>query len=657
MVADRQTVQRIIIEHTEIFLITTTMEYLVPNPLYQFQQPVGRGRRSWNGQPDWLPLESHDVNSSNNPDILAQNALHPSGIYGTRLKLSTGLLNTMNRPGPNLSNLGVPHPPVHANFLNKDQSVPELPAQNGENTQHSFATHQSPSYATFSSNVSLQEDTAYSNLPEPQDTLPTRDFDPYETNNMGDFTTKEESLDSGYSPYTALPYQQSFNIASNSNLCPTVTADSYTHDPLGPSPNIEPQGFASSGTSASLNMLAEQHPVSNMLDFYGSEYTTASTGSEIFIPPYVATNASVPSGRKHFRIHTPRESLNERRLPSEAVRCKSQTRSSNFPSHSCAASLYLSKTEDCENMGPLRMDTAMQLTPEISDYNDLDDPSPRHHLIPGVCNYNIANLSDNLAICHTINDHVKHEDLDSSGTFIEPLCIANNINPSTRNIWGVSTHTDVSVNADSDTSVEEDADHSIKAELEAMFTQFTTAGDYHPKDSSARETGDVNAANPYNVNNGNNPIALEPSDSQYSTEPVIRDAGSEETQPRRRKGRPRKKANLSEETQPRRRKYRPRKKTNILPAAVDHCQETEVHDVCKHHSSMERRTNPKHRYFCLDETCRYSGERGFAGFVTKLEASRHINNTTKHRTKHYRCTLLHTEGEHTQFGRSDNLKQ
>ena len=650
--ADRQTEQRTIIEHTETSIITIKMEYIVPDPLsLQFQKPVRRTHRYWNPQPDWLPLEFHDVNSFNNSDILAHNALHPSGIYGTCFELNTGLLNTMNHPGPNSSYLGVPLP-VHTNFLNRDQTVPEVPAQNDANTRHSFATHQTSSYAGFSSNVSLQEDTAYSNLPKPQNTLPISGFDTYETNNMGGFIKQERlDLDSGYSPCISLPHQQSLNIGSNSNLCPTMTADSYNHHPLGP-PNIE--GLASSGTSAALNM-SEQHPMSNMLDVNSSGYTTASTGLETFIPPYVATNASISSGRSHFRIHDPLESFNERRLPSETIQYRSQTHSSNSP-HSCAASLYLPKIEDFEDTKSWRMDTAMQPTPETSDYNDLDDPSPRHHLIPGMCNYDIANLTENLPLCHTINDHVKQEDLDSSSACMEPPYVSNNTNPSVSNIWEVSTHTDGSVKVDSNTSVEEDIDHSIMTELDAFFTQFTTAGDYSPDCPSTHETGDVNAPNSYNVNSGNNPVAPEPGDCQHNKGQVIRDAGSEETQPRRRKPRPRKKATLSERAQPQRRKHRPKKKTNVLPAKVEHCQEPEAPDVSQHQSPRARRSNPKDRYFCLDENCKYSAEMGFAGFVTSGDAQRHLNKNGRHTTeKHYRCTLLHATGQNRRFRRADGL--
>ena len=652
--ADRQTEQRTIIEHTEVSIITNTMEYIVPDPLsLRFQKPVRRTYRYWNPHSDWLPLECHDVNDSNSSDVLAHNALHPSGIYGTCLELSTGLLNTMNHPGPNSSYSGVP-PPVHTNFLNRDQIVQNPPAQDDANTRHSFATHQFPSYAGFSSNVRLQENTAYSNLPEPQNTLPISGFDPYKTNNMGVFIKEERlDLDSGYSPCIAPPHQQSLNIASNSIRCPTGTADSYNHHPLGP-PNIEPQGLASSGTSAALNM-SEQHPMSNMLDVNGCEYTTASTDLETFIPPYVATNASISSGRNHFRIHDPLESFSERRLPSETIQYKSQTYSSNSP-HSDAASLYLPKIEDFEDTGSWKMDTAMQLTPETRDSNDLDDPSPRHHLIPAMCNYNIANLTENLPLYHTINDHVKQEDLDTSSACMEPPHGSNNTNASISNIWEVSTHTDGSVKVDSNTSVEEDIDHSIMTELDAFFNQITTAGDYSPDCPSTHETGDVNAPNSYNVNSGNNPVASEPGDCQHSKGQVIRDAGSEETQPRRRKHRPRKKANLSEGAQPQRRKHRPRKKPNVLPAEVEHCQETEVPDVSQHQTPSERRSNPKDRYFCLDRDCKYSAEMGFTGFVTSGDAQRHINKNGWHTTKkHYRCTLLHATGQNKQFRRADGL--
>ena len=669
MDSNRQTFQRIVIEHTEISMITTRMEYFMPDLLpLQLQTPVGRVRRHGNPQPTWLPPESQDLNSSNNPDILAQSALHPSGIsgiHGICQNLDTSLFNKMSYLGPTLSNLSnpeAPHLPVHADFLNTNQSVPEPPAHNGANIERSFATIQSPSYTTSYSNVNLQEDTAYSNLLEPQPTLPTSGFDPYETNDRGGFTIEEKSLDCGYSPYTLLPHQQSLNIANNSNLYPTMNTESYSHGPLCPSPKIEPQGFASSGTSAALNMLAEQHPMSNMLEFYGSESTKVSTDFETSIPPYVATNTSVPSGREQVGIHAPQESFNEK-CSSEIDSGKSQTPCTS-PSHGCAASLYLPKIEDSEGMEPL-MDTAMQFTPETSDYNDLDDSSPRHHLFPGVCNYNTANLSDNLPICHMMNDLVEQEDADSSNASTEPPCIANDVNPSINNIWEFSTHSDAPVNADSDTSVESDMTRSIgsiEAEFDALFDQWTTAGNYDPDCSSTRETGDVNTANPYDVNDGNNAIASEPNDSQHNKGQVIRDAGSEETQPRRRKGRPRRKANPSAETQPQRRKYRPLRKTDVLPAEVGHSQETEVHDVHEHPSSTDRGTDPEHRYFCLDKECPGSGETGYQGFPTTSEADRHINTHSRHlKNKHYECPLLHTDGRQKgrqrKYARSDALRE
>ena len=636
MATDRQTVQRIIVEHTEISMITTKMKYLVADPLSrQFQIPFGRAYRSRNPQPG-LPLEFQDVNSSNNPDILAQNALHSSGIWGTRLQLDTSLSNTMSHLGPTFSNLDAPHPPAYADFLNTNQPVPEPPAHNGVNIQHPFATYQSPSHATSYSNVNLQDGTAYSNLLEPQATLPTNAFDPDETNDMGGFTIKDESLNSGYRPYTSLPHQQPLSIANYSNFCPTMNAESYNDGPLCPFPKIEPQGLA----SAALNMLAEQRPMSNMDDFCGNENTTASTGSETFIPPYFPTNTSVPSGREHFGSHAPQESF--------------KTSSSNSPSHGSAASLYLPKIEDSEDMGPL-VDTAMQLTPEISDCEDFDDQSPQHHLFLGVCNYNTANLSDDLP-SHTINDHVMQENLDSSSSSMESPCIANDVSPNISKIREVSTHADAPVNADSDTSVEEDTP-SIMAELDDFFAQITTGGDYDPNHSSTRETGDVNAANPYDGNNGNNTIALEPSDSQHVRGQVIRDAGSKEMQLRRRKYLPRKKANLSEEMQPQRRKYRPRKKINVLPAEVGHNQESDVHDVHEYPSSRDRRTNPEYRYFCIDKTCNRSREMGYKGFPTPSEARRHINTNGRHlKKKHFRCPLLHADGQDKRFPRPDALR-
>ena len=689
MATDRRTVQRIFVEHTEISILTTKMEHLVPDPLsLQFQIPVGRAYRCRNPQPTGLPPVSQDVNSSNNPDILSQNALHPSGIHG--ICLDTSLLNTRSHSGPTLSNPDAPHPPVNADFLDTNRSVPEPPANNGANIHHSFATHQPPSYATSYSNVSLQEDTAYSNFLEPQATLPTSGFDPYETNNMGGFTIKDESLDNGWSPYTVLPHQQPLTLASNSNLFSTMNAESY-NGPLCPFSKIESQDLA----SAALNMLAEQRPVSSTLNIYGSEPTTASTGSETFIPPNFATNASFPSGWEHFGIHAPQESFDEKCLPSEMVSCNSQTGPSNSPSHGRAASLYLPKIEDFEDMGPL-MDTAMQIAPETSNYNDLNIQSPEHHLFPGVCNYNTANLSDNLPICHAINDHVMQENLDSSSSSMEPPCIANDVGPNIRNIRELSTHADAP-NADSDTSVEEDT-RSIVAELDDFFAQITTGGDYNADGSSTRETGDVNAANPYNVNNGNNTathdtgdvnaanpynvnnssktVISEPGCSQHSAGQVIRDAGSEETQPRQKKYRPRKKANASEETQPKRRKYQPRKetnlsketqpkrgkyrpreKTNILPAEAGHSQEIEVHDVQECPSSWDRRTDPEYRYLCIDKQCEASGEMGYRGFPTISEAHRHINTHGRHiKEKHYRCPLHHADGQEKLFSRPDGLR-
>ena len=680
MATDRPTVQRIIVEHTEISMTTTKMEYLLPDPLsLQIQRPVGRAHRYLNPQqPAQLPFEFQDVNNSNNPDILAQNALHPSGIHGICRDLDTSLLNTTSRLGPTLSNPDAPHPPAHADFLNTNQSVPEPPAHNGANIQHSFATNQSPSYATSYSNVNLQDGTTYSNLLEPQATLPISGIDPYETNDMEGFTIKEESLDCGYSPYTVLPHQQPLSIANNFNLCPKITAESYNHSPLCPFPQIEPQDLASSGTSAILNVLAEQQPMSNMLEYYGSESTTASTDSETLIPPYFATNASVPSGREQFGIHAPQESINEKCLPSGMVSCKSQAGPSNSPSHSCDASLYLPKIEDFEDMEPLRMDTAMQLTPETSDCNDLDDQSPRHHLFPGVCNYDTANLSDNLPICHTMNDLVEQEYVDSSNASTKSPCIANDVNPSIHNIWEVSIHADAPVNEDSDTSVENDMTRSIgsiEADLSVLLAQWTTGKDYDPNCSSTREKGDVNAANPYHVNSGNKTVTSEPDDSQHNKGQVIRDAGPNETQPHRRKYRPRKKANLSEETQPKRkyrprkkanlseetqpkpRKYRPRKNTNILPAEVGHSQETEMLDVDIHPGPRDRRTDPECRYFCIDKACPRSGEMGYRGFPTSSETQRHINTYSRHiKVYHYRCPLLHADGRHKRYPRPDALR-
>ena len=660
MATDRPIVQRIIIEHTEISIITTKMEYFVPDSSsLQYQIPVGRANRRLNPQPAGLPVEFQDVNSSNNPDILAQNALHPSGIYGTRLKLDTSLLNTMSHLGPTLSNLDAPHPPVHADFINTNQSVPEPPAHTGANIQHSFATIQSPSYTTSYSNVNLQEDTAYSNLLEPQATLSTSDFDPYKTNNMGGFTIKEESLDCGYSPYTVLPHQQPLSIANNSNLYPIMTAESYNDGPLCPFPQIEPQKVVSSGTSATLNVLAEQQPMSNKLESYSSESTTASTDVETSIPPYVATNTSVPSGREQFGIHTPQESFNERCLPSEMDSGKSPTGSSISLSHGCATNLYLPKMEDFEDMG-LSMDTAMQITPEISDL-DLDDQSPRNHLFPGGCNFTTANLSDDLPTCHTMNNLVEQEDDESSNASMEPPCISNDVSPNIRNIWQVSTHADAPVNADSDTSVENNRTRSIgsiEADLSALFAQWTKGKDYDPDRSSTRETSDVNAPNPYNVNNGNNTVASELSDSQHIEGQVIRDAESEEKQPQRRKYRPRKKANPTEDTQPQRRKYRPRKKTNILPAEVGHSQETEMLDVDQHPSSRDRRTDPECRYFCIDKACPSSGEMGYRGFPTSSETQRHINRHSRHlKVKHFRCPLLHTDDRQRKYPRPDALRE
>ena len=674
MAADSQIVQKIIVEHTEVSITTTKMEYFVPDPSsLQLPKPVGRANRCRDPQPAWLPLDFQDVNSLNNPDILSQNAFHPSGILGTCQRLDNSLLNTTSHLRQTLSNLDASHPPVNADFVNTNQSVPEQPTHNGVNIQHSFATSRCPSYATSYSNVNLQNGTTYSNLPEPQATLPTSDFDLYGMNDMGGFTIKEESLDSGLPPYTVLPHQQPLNIANYSSLYPTMTVESYSHSPLCPFPNIEPQGLPSSGTSASLNMLTEQRPMSNMFDFHGNEYTTASTGSETSIPPYVDANASVPSGREHFNIHATQESSNERRLPSDMVSSKSQTGPSNSPSHGCAASLYLPKIEDSEDIGPL-MDTAMQITPETSNYNDLDDSSPQHHLFPGACNSNTANLSDDLPICHTINDHLMQENLDSSSSSVEPPCIANDASPNTRNIREASTHADAPVNADSDTSVKEDTPSAI-AELDALFTKWTKAGDYVPNCSSTRETSDVNAANPYNVNNGNNTVATEPNGSQHVREQVIKDAGSEETQPQRRKYRSRKKANLSgemqpqrrkyrqrkkanlsEEMQPQRRKYRPRKMTNILLAEVGHSHKTEVHDDHEDPNSRDRRTDPEYRYFCIDKECKSSGEMGYHGFPTNSETVRHINYTEAHREeKRFHCPLLHPEDEERLFHRADGL--
>ena len=660
MATDRQTFQRIIIEHTEISMITTKMEYLVPDPLsLRFQTPVGRVRRYGNSQPAWLPPESQDVNSSNDPDILAQNARHPSGIDGICRDLDTSLFYAMSYLGPTLSNLEAPHVPVHADFLNTNQSVSESTAHNGANIQNSFSTIQSPSYTTSYSNVNLQEDTAYSSLLEPQATLPTIDFDPYETNDMGGFTIKEESLDCGYSPYTVLPHQQPLNIANNSELYPIMTAEAYNDRPLCPFPQIEPRDLASSGTSATLNVLAEQQSMSNMLEFYGSESTKASTDFETSIPPYVARNTSVPSGREQFGIGASQESFNEECLPSKMDSGKSQTGPSTPPSHGCAASLYLPKIEDFEDMGPL-MDTAMQITPETSDYSDLHDSSRRHHLFRGGFNFTTANLSDNLPVCHTMNDLVEQEDVDSSNASTEPSCISNDVNPSIHNIWEASTHADAPVNADSDTSVENDRTRSIgsiEADLTALFAKWTTGKDYDPDCSSTRMTGDVNAANTYDVNNGNNIVASEPDDSQHNKGQVVRDAGSEEMQPRRRKGRPRKKANPSEETQPKR-KYRPLRKTDVLPAEVGHSQETEMLDVDIHPGSRDKRTDPDYRYFCIDRTCEASGEKGYRGFRTTSEAKRHINAHSRHlKAKHFQCTFLHTSDRQRRFARPDALRE
>ena len=484
---------------------------------------------------------------------------------------------------------------------------------------------------------------------------------------MGGFTTKDESLDSGWSPYTVLPHQQTLNIANSSNLFSTMNAESYD-GPLSPFSKIESQDLASSGTSAALDVLAEQRPMSSMLDFYGTAYTTVSTNPETFIPPDLATNASVSSGREHFGIHAPQESFNEMCLPSGMISCKSQTGPSDSPSHGCAASLYLPKMEDSEDMGPL-LGTAMQITPETSNYNDLNNQSPQHHFFPGVCDFNTANLSDDPPICHTIYDHVTQENLDGSSSSTEPPCVADDVSPSICNIWEDSTYADAPVNADPGTSVEDDMTPSIEARLEALFTRWTKGDDYSIDGSSTRETGDVNAANPYNCNNGNKTVISEPSDSQYSTGQVIRDAESEETQPRR-KYRPRKKSNLSEETQSQRRKYRrrknanpseetyrPREMTYILPAEVGQSQDTEVHDVHECPSSRDRRTDPEYLYFCIDKHCEASGEMGFRGFPTNSEAHRHINAKGRHiKVKHFRCPLLHTNGQDKLFPRPDGLR-
>ena len=651
MATDRQKIKRIIVQHTEVSMITTRMEYLVPDLLsLEVQQPVEQPYRYRNSQPSRLPLTFQNVNSLNNPDLLSQNAVHPSGINGTCQRLNTSLLNTMSHFRPTISYLNAPHPPVHADFLNTNQIVPEPPAHNGANVQRSFATNQSPPYAISYRNVNLQDGTAYSNLLEPQATLPTGDFDTYKTNNQGGFTITEESPDCGYSP-AILPHQQPLNTANNSSLFSTMDADSY-NGPVCPFPKTESQDLAYSGTSAALNMLDEQRPMSNMPAFYGSEATTASTGSETFIPPYSATNASVPSGWEHVGIHAPQESFNERCLPSEMGSCKSQTGPSVSPTHSCAASLYLPKIEESEDMGPL-MNNAMQLATETSDYNESDDLSPRHHLIPRMSNYKTANLPDDLSICHTINDHVKEEELDSSSASMQSPYIQNTINHSTSDIWD-STHADAPVNAESDTSVENDRTCSVEADLDSLFSQWTTAGDYGPNYSSTHHTGDVNAANQYN---GNDTVTSEPNGSQHSKGQVIRDADSEETQPQRRKYRPRKKADRSEETQPKR-KYRPRKKTNALPAEVGHSQETEGHEVHENPSSTDRRKDPEERYFCLDRNCYGSGVTGYRGFPTSSEARRHINETGRHtRAKKYHCPLHHAKGaQDRRFPRPDGLR-
>ena len=615
MATDGQTVQRFIIEHTEISMMTTRMEYLVPNPM-------SLAYRYRNSQPSKLPLTFQDVNNLNNPELLSRTAVHPSSINGTCQKLNTSRLNTMSHLGPTLSNLDAPYPPVNADFLNTNQTMPEPPAHIGANFQGPFA--QSPSNATSYSNVNLQDGTAYSNLLEPQATLPASDFRSYRTNNSGGFTIMEESLDCGYSPYTFLPHQQHLNTANNFNLLSTMNAESY-NGPLCPFPKIESQHPASSGTSAALNTLAEQRPMSDMLAFYGSESTRASTGSETFIPPYSAGNASVPSGWEHVGTHTPQESFSERCLPSGMVSCKSQTGPSNSPSHSCAASLYLPKIEDSEDMEPLRMETTMQLATETSDYNELDDPSPRHHLNPRMRDYKTANLSTDRSICHTSNDHVKQEDLDSSSASMQSPYVETNINPSTSGFWETSTLADAPVDADSDTSVENDMTRSIKADFDSLFTQWTTAGDYDPNFSSTHKTGDVNAANSSNVSNGNNPVASEPNGSQHRQ--VIRDADSEEMQPQWRKYGPWKKANPSEETQPKRRSYQPRK------------------------------TSPKDRYFCLDTNCSSSGVMGYGGFPTLSEAQRHINSGKHTRTRRYHCPLHHAKGaQDRRFSRPDGLR-
>ncbi|KAM0798401.1 hypothetical protein BDR22DRAFT_891448 [Usnea florida] len=612
------------------------MEYLVPDPLsLELQKPDGRAPRYRNPQTVWLPFIFQDVNSFNNPEVLSQNALHPSGIKGTCQKLNTSLLNTMSHFRPIISNLNAPHPPVHADFLNTNQIVPEPPAQNDANIQHSLAPNLSPSYAISYSNANLQDGTAYSNLLEPQATLPTGDFDTYKTNNQGGFIIMEESPDCGYSPYTTLPHQQPLNTANNSNLFSTMDAESY-NGPLCPFPKTESQDLASSGTSAALNMLDEQRPMSNLPAFYGSESTTASTGSETFIPSYSATNASVPSGWGHVGIHAPQETFNERCRPSEMVSCESQTGPSNSPSHSCAAGLYLPKIEESEDMEPLRMEDAMQIAPETSDSNELDDPSRRHHLIPGVSNYNTARLSDDLSICHTINDHVKQEDLDSSSASMHSPYIPNNVNPSTSDIWEVSTRADAPVNADSDISVENDMTRSIKADFNSLFSQWTTADDYGPNYSSTHHTGDVNAANQYN---GNNTVTSEPNGSQHSKGQVIRDADSEETQPQRRK-------------------YQPRNKTNVLPAEVGHSKDTKAHDGHEYPSSTDRRKDPKDRYFCLDSNCSSSEVMGYRGFPNRSEAKRHINENGRHTIiKNYHCPFHHARGAQIRrFPRPDGLR-
>ena len=75
MATNIPTVQRIIVKHTEISIITTKMEYLLPDPLsLQYQIPVGRAHRRWISRPAGLPFEFQDVSSTNNPDILAQPA-------------------------------------------------------------------------------------------------------------------------------------------------------------------------------------------------------------------------------------------------------------------------------------------------------------------------------------------------------------------------------------------------------------------------------------------------------------------------------------------------------------------------------------------------------------------------------------------------------